>query len=151
VLRYRVRLRIRKDTGVFLAPGDERAAFTWPVGLLDVPTTAVVVAADGTQRVVNVGVTQTFRGARSLLAPIRSRVEAAVSSPHHSSHTLTIDVSDETAQGPATRPGARNLAVSARDGTFVAFPWPGTWGTMHRMMAGRCWSEAADRRPGRRI
>ena len=62
VLRYRVRLRIHKDTGVFWAPGDKRAAFTWPVGLLDVPTTAVIVAADGSQRIVDIGVTQTYRG-----------------------------------------------------------------------------------------
>lgn len=62
VLRYRIRLRIRKDTGVFWAPGDERAAFTWPVGFFEVPTTAVIVAADGSKRVVDIGVTQTFRG-----------------------------------------------------------------------------------------
>ena len=62
VLRYRIRLRIRKDTGVFWTPGDERAAFTWPDGFLEVPITVVVVASDGTQRVVTIDVTQTFRG-----------------------------------------------------------------------------------------
>ncbi|MDA1184172.1 MAG: hypothetical protein O2930_05955 [Acidobacteria bacterium] len=62
VLRYRVRLRIRKDTGVFWTPGDERAAFTWPEGFLERPITALISGADGTQRVIDVGVTQTFRG-----------------------------------------------------------------------------------------
>jgi hypothetical protein len=62
VLRFRVRLRIRNDTGVFWTPGDERAAFIWPVGFHDIPTNAVIVAADGAKRIVDIDVTQTFRG-----------------------------------------------------------------------------------------
>jgi hypothetical protein len=62
VLRYRVRLRIRKDTGVFWTPGDQRAEVVWPEGFLEVPTTAVTLSPDGAQRVIDIGVTQTFRG-----------------------------------------------------------------------------------------
>ena len=62
VLRYRIRLRIRKDTGVFWAPGDERAEFVWPEGFLDIPITAVIVAADGSKRVIDIDVTSIFRG-----------------------------------------------------------------------------------------
>jgi hypothetical protein len=48
-----------------VAPGDERAEFVWPEGFLDVPTTAVIVAATGEKRVIDIGVTQTFRGRRN--------------------------------------------------------------------------------------
>jgi hypothetical protein len=62
VLRYRIRLRIRKDTGVFWTPGDERAEFAWPEGFLDIPTNAVVVSPDGSKRIIDIDVTRTFRG-----------------------------------------------------------------------------------------